>query len=80
MASAASASFPTACARSSTPVITSSSKQRLALHAASIRLVHPVTGETVEVCAEVPEDLRGPLGRIGILGELSWPEREGAEG
>lgn len=36
---------------------------RLALHAASIALVHPVSGERIEVSAPLPPDLQEPLAR-----------------
>jgi tRNA pseudouridine65 synthase len=39
---------------------------RLALHAAALRFVHPVTGAPVEVSAPLPEDLAGPLARLGV--------------
>jgi tRNA pseudouridine65 synthase len=39
---------------------------RLALHAQSVRFVHPGTGFELVVAAEVPEDLRGPLAKAGI--------------
>jgi len=39
---------------------------RLALHAASLRLSHPVTGALLEIVAEVPADLAEPLDRLGI--------------
>jgi tRNA pseudouridine65 synthase len=39
---------------------------RLALHAARVRLAHPLTGERLLIDAPVPDDLRGPLERIGF--------------
>lgn len=39
---------------------------RLALHAASLAFDHPETGERVEVRAEIPEDLAGPLAVLGL--------------
>jgi tRNA pseudouridine65 synthase len=39
---------------------------RLALHAAEIAFDHPVTGERVTVTSAVPEDLRGPLEKLGL--------------
>lgn len=39
---------------------------RLALHAASVALDHPRTGERLEIAADVPEDLAGPLARMGL--------------
>jgi tRNA pseudouridine65 synthase len=39
---------------------------RLALHAARIAFPHPGTGERVEAEAPVPDDLAGPLERLGI--------------
>ena len=41
---------------------------RLALHAQAISFVHPITGETLEVCAPVPEDLAGTLRALGLPG------------
>jgi tRNA pseudouridine65 synthase len=41
---------------------------RLALHARSLELTHPVTGERLVVEAPLPPDLAGPLERIGL-----WP-------
>ena len=37
---------------------------RLALHAWSLRVAHPVTGAACEWCAPLPEDLAAPLARI----------------
>lgn len=39
---------------------------RLALHAASLRFEHPFTGEEIVIRAEVPDDLGGPLERMGL--------------
>lgn len=39
---------------------------RLALHAARIAFPHPVTGDRVEVVAPIPDDLGGPLERLGL--------------
>ncbi|PKN46339.1 MAG: RluA family pseudouridine synthase, partial [Deltaproteobacteria bacterium HGW-Deltaproteobacteria-17] len=39
---------------------------RPALHAASLRLTHPVTGERICVEAPLPEDLRSLLGRMAV--------------
>lgn len=39
---------------------------RLALHAARLSMVHPVTGERVTFEAPLPEDLLGPLARMGF--------------
>lgn len=50
---------------------------RLALHAAAIRLLHPVSGVEIEVTADLPEDLRGPLARLGIA-HCASPERAAA--
>lgn len=41
--------------------------RRLALHAAGIRLVHPMSGAYLLVSAEMPEDLCGPLARLGMI-------------
>ncbi len=38
---------------------------RLALHAAVLAFVHPITGERLRIEAPLTEDLRGPLERIG---------------
>lgn len=40
--------------------------RRLALHAASLRLAHPVTGEPLRFEAELPPDLAVPLARLGV--------------
>jgi tRNA pseudouridine65 synthase len=40
--------------------------RRLALHAASLRLSHPVTGAPLCLTAELPPDLTGPFERLGI--------------
>lgn len=40
--------------------------RRLALHALSLRLPHPITGETLQLTAELPEDLKAPFTRLGI--------------
>lgn len=45
--------------------------RRLALHAASLRLQHPVTGEPLLFEADVPPDLAGPFGLLGIP-EAIW--------
>lgn len=39
---------------------------RLALHALSVTLPHPRTGQMLRIDAPVPEDLRGPLARMGV--------------
>jgi tRNA pseudouridine65 synthase len=39
---------------------------RLALHAASLRFTHPVTGAELEVAAPLPDDLAGPLALLGL--------------
>ncbi|MFO0593403.1 MAG: pseudouridine synthase [Polyangiaceae bacterium] len=41
--------------------------RRLALHALTLRLMHPLTGEAMRFTARVPEDLAGPLARLGIM-------------
>ena len=41
---------------------------RLALHAASVRFAHPVTGASIEVAAPLPADLASPLASLGL-----WP-------
>lgn len=43
---------------------------RLALHAVEIAFPHPHTGELVRVHAPVPEDLSGPLLKMGLAPEL----------
>jgi tRNA pseudouridine65 synthase len=43
--------------------------RRLALHAASLRIVHPFTGEPLVVRAAVPPDLAEPLARLGVPAE-----------
>jgi tRNA pseudouridine65 synthase len=40
--------------------------RRLALHAAVLSFEHPFTGEPTTLAAAVPEDLRGPLERVGF--------------
>jgi tRNA pseudouridine65 synthase len=40
---------------------------RLALHAAGLHFAHPTTGALVDVAAPLPDDLEGPLARLGIL-------------
>jgi tRNA pseudouridine65 synthase len=40
---------------------------RLALHASSLSLPHPVHGSLIEVSAELSSDLAGPLGLMGLL-------------
>ena len=39
---------------------------RLALHASSLVLPHPVSGELIRVEAPIPEDLAGPLRAMGL--------------
>jgi tRNA pseudouridine65 synthase len=39
---------------------------RLALHAASLELDHPATGERLRIDSPLPDDLRGPLVRMGF--------------
>jgi tRNA pseudouridine65 synthase len=53
---------------------------RLALHASFLAFPHPETGVLVAVRAPLPEDLAGPLARLGIaaevlasLAEPGWP-------
>lgn len=41
--------------------------RRLALHALSLELPHPGTGERLRLTARVPDDLSGPLAAIGIV-------------
>jgi tRNA pseudouridine65 synthase len=43
---------------------------RLALHARSLSLPHPVSGEQICVHAPLPDDLRGPLVRMGLMPRL----------
>jgi tRNA pseudouridine65 synthase len=40
---------------------------RLALHAAGLRFAHPVTGAIVTIDSPLPEDLEGPLRKLGLL-------------
>jgi tRNA pseudouridine65 synthase len=40
--------------------------RRLALHAAALSFVHPFTGEPVAIAAALPDDLHGPLERMGF--------------
>ena len=44
---------------------------RMALHAASLTLRHPVSGADLTVRAPLPPDLRTPLARMGFDGHLS---------
>ncbi|MBW2453499.1 MAG: pseudouridylate synthase [Deltaproteobacteria bacterium] len=39
---------------------------RLALHAAAIRLDHPMTGEVLALSAPIPDDLAQPLAALGL--------------
>jgi tRNA pseudouridine65 synthase len=39
---------------------------RLGLHASEIAFTHPVTSDRIDVHAPVPEDLGGPLDRLGL--------------
>lgn len=48
--------------------------RRLALHAASLRVPHPLTGAPILFEAEVPLDLTEPLRRLGIP-EAAWRPR-----
>ena len=49
---------------------------RLALHAAAIALLHPVTGAALRIDAPLPDDLRRPLVSIGFPGPvLDQPPR-----
>ncbi|HVJ19307.1 MAG TPA: pseudouridine synthase [Polyangiaceae bacterium] len=48
--------------------------ERLALHALWLELTHPVTGEALRFQAPLPEDLGGPLGRLGLLAGGVTPE------
>lgn len=41
--------------------------RRLALHAACLELEHPMTAEALHLTATLPEDLAGPLRRLGVL-------------
>lgn len=40
--------------------------RRLALHAASLTLLHPFTGESLTLEAPLTDDLRGPLAEMGL--------------
>jgi len=44
---------------------------RLALHAAGLRFMNPVTHAEIAVDSPLPEDLTGPLARLG----LAWPQK-----
>jgi tRNA pseudouridine65 synthase len=44
---------------------------RLALHAWTLTLTHPVTGTRVTWCAPLPDDLAHPLARIATAGDTS---------
>lgn len=49
---------------------------RLALHAAELVVTHPETGVPLRLEAPLPEDLRGPLDRLGVpawVGAVSAP-------
>ncbi len=41
--------------------------KRMALHAEVLSLIHPVSGDVIEIKAPIPEDLSTPLERMGIL-------------
>ena len=43
---------------------------RLALHAQRLSFEHPVTGERVSFESNVPEDLAGPMRRVGVSQDL----------
>jgi tRNA pseudouridine65 synthase len=45
--------------------------RRLALHAASLELAHPVSGAPMRFVASVPADLAEPLARLGVPAE-AW--------
>lgn len=47
---------------------------RLALHALSMEMPHPVSGERIRFVAALPEDLAGPFARLGIPCE-AWAPR-----
>lgn len=47
--------------------------ERLALHAASLTLRHPDSGDFLTVTAPLPDDLSGPLERMGF--SLGWSKR-----
>lgn len=49
---------------------------RLALHAASLKLRHPVTGQTLRIEAPIPEDLLLPLDALGLRASLSEARAE----
>ncbi len=48
---------------------------RLALHACSLELTHPVSGEALQFRAPLTSDLQGPLERLGLLETLPLNER-----
>jgi hypothetical protein len=43
---------------------------RLALHALTLELPHPRTGEPLRLRAEVPPDLAEPLDALGLLNSV----------
>lgn len=47
---------------------------RLALHAATLEVPHPETGEPARLSAPVPDDLAEPLRRLGIP-DAAWAEQ-----
>jgi len=46
---------------------------RLALHALELAFEHPGTGEPLRIVAPVPEDLAGPLGKMGMAVSREQP-------
>ena len=46
--------------------------RRLALHAVSVVLPHPLAGELVRFVAPIPADLSEPLGAMGFVVEPAW--------
>ena len=49
--------------------------RRLALHALSLRLTHPITGVSLTFVAPLPDDLAAPFARLG-MGPPDWEPRD----
>ncbi|GGI04357.1 RluA family pseudouridine synthase [Egicoccus halophilus] len=58
--------------RASASLAASLDVPRVALHAGRLALVHPVTGETVEVTEPLPDDLDVVLARAGLHLPVDW--------
>ena len=46
--------------------------RRLALHALSVVLPHPLSGKRVRIVAPMPDDLSAPLGAMGFVLDPAW--------